>query len=133
MSRTKPSYRVVAPDRYLRTAPADGPVTVSLRGRPVARSDRAVALLEGDRPAVWYLPKDDVAPAGLVRSERTYACRWKGDATYFHVRLDGARVDDGAWEYADPPVGLEALADRVAFDATAFDVAPGRPAGDASD
>ena len=118
----KPSYRVVAPDRYLRTAPAPARVTVSLGGRAVAASDAALELLEGERPAVYYLPRADLVGASLARSERGYACRWKGDATFFHVSVDGRTVEDGAWEYAEPPEDLAALAGRVAFDAEAFEV-----------
>ena len=133
VSESKSSYRVVAPDRYLRAVPAEGPVTVSLRGRPVARSESALELLEGDRPGVHYLPRADVAPAGLVRSERSYACRWKGDATYFHVHVGDRRVEDGAWEYAAPPAELAELAGHVAFDASRFDVEPVRVPEEASD
>lgn len=119
----KPSYRVVAPDRYLAVAPAPGRVSVALDGAPVASSARALALTEGERPAAYYLPAEDVAPgAALERSERRYACRWKGDATYFHVRVGERLVDDGAWEYAEPPADLAPLAGHVAFDPEAFDV-----------
>ena len=115
------SYRVVAPDRYLRCLPADGTVTVALDGRAVARSDAAVELLEGDRPGVLYLPRADVV-AALEDSELAFACRWKGEAVHFHVRAGDRRVEDGAWSYPEPPEDLAALAGLVAFDAEAFEI-----------
>lgn len=127
-SRRKSGYRVVAPDRYLRALPAEGPVTVTRDGRTVARTEDAIELVEGDRPGVYYLPRADVA-AELLPSGRVFACRWKGEASHFHVRVGDARIENGAWEYADPPPDAAALAGRVAFDADAFEIDVGTGSG----
>ncbi len=119
---SKPGYRVVAPDRFVRTEPAPGRVTVSFGGTALLSSDRALALHEGERPVAWYLPAEAARGLELVPSGRTYACRWKGEASYFHVLAGDARIEDGAWSYADPPADLAALAGHLSFDAQAFEV-----------
>ena len=130
MKRSK-GYRVVAPDRYLRVLDEPVSVVVSLDGERIARSTRARRLVEGDRPPVIYVPREDVDTARLVPSERTYRCRWKGDAAYFHVDVRDRTLENVVWSYPDAPDALAALRDLIAFDAAVFELAVDEPAGDA--
>ena len=114
-------YRVVAPDRYLRVSDEPGTVTVRHGDALVARSARAVRLVEGERPDVHYLPLEDIGPdASLLPSSREFRCRWKGDATWYHVDLHGRILENAAWRYAQAPEALAALRERVAFDRERF-------------
>ena len=122
MSTSTKSYRVVAPDRYLRLLEGEVSVTVYLGEERFARSDRAVRLAEGDREEVLYLPLADIDASRLVPSRRRFRCRWKGDATYYHVDLRDRTIEDVAWSYREAPDAIAALRDRVAFDPAAFDV-----------
>ena len=118
----KKSYRVITPDRYLRVREEPARVTVHAGEDVVARSARAVWLKEGERPEVLYLPREDVAPHRLVSSDKTFDCRWKGRARYFHVDLVDRTLEDVVWGYPDAPDGIAALRERVAFDTSAFAV-----------
>lgn len=121
MKRSK-GYRVVAPDRYLRVLDEPVSVVVSRDGEVFARSGRAVRLLEGDRAAVLYVPREDVDLSRLVPSARVYACRWKGDAVHFHVDLRDRTLENVVWGYPDAPASVAALRERLAFDPAAFDI-----------
>lgn len=117
------SYRVVVPDRFLSTQHIDGTVTISCEGDQVASSDRAIALLEGDRSAVVYLPISDMKSVRLLESDRQFQCRWKGKSRYYHVELaTGKVVHDGAWGYPDAPNDVALLRDRISFETSFFDV-----------
>jgi uncharacterized protein (DUF427 family) len=62
-----------------------------------------------------YFPRDSVT-AELVPSATEYTCPWKGDAVYFHVEVDGERLEDGAWSYPEPKDAAREIAGRIAFD-----------------
>lgn len=132
-------YSVIAADRYLTVDEAPVSVTVKRGDTLVARSDGAVRLSEGDRERVAYLPLGDVdivdghahpgaathessvggvSAARLLPSTLRYHCRWKGDATYYHVELNGERLENAAWGYPDAPESVSALRDKVAFNAS---------------
>lgn len=89
----------------------DGEVRVVHAGRVVARTTRAVRVLETSQPPAFYLPPDDVDLTRLTRAAGRSWCEWKGPATYW--ALDG--VPDVAWSYEAPTPGFEAIRDHVAF------------------
>lgn len=91
-------------------------VRVELAGLELARSDRALRVLETSHPPTIYIPPDDVRPELLVRSEaRPTWCEFKGAATYLDATLPDRTVHAVAWSYGEPTAGYEALRDHVAF------------------
>ncbi len=72
-------------------------VRVSLDGRLLAESRRAVALFESSLPPRWYLPREDVL-AELEPSDTVTRCPYKGTAGYYSI--PGAK--DLIWCYAEP-------------------------------
>jgi uncharacterized protein (DUF427 family) len=81
----------------------------------VARTHRAVLVLETAHPPSFYLPWADVARHLLVQAPGGSTCEWKGPARYWSL-VDGPRSVPGvAWSYPQPFAGAEALADCVAF------------------
>ncbi len=62
-----------------------------------------------------YFPVSSVNKAYLVASEHHTVCGWKGQASYFHVEVDGQRNDNAAWYYAAPENAAASIAGRVAF------------------
>lgn len=98
-------------DRKISLAPAETPVTVTVAGREVARSDRAVVLDEEGYAPVRYIPRSDVRMDLLSPSGTRTHCPYKGDATYF--AMDGRDV---AWSYEDPKPGVGGIAGHLAFD-----------------
>lgn len=69
----------------------------------------------------WYFPPSTLVESMFTRSEKTYQCSWKGEATYWDVGRDDDTLADGAWSFPDPikdsfdRVGLD-FTDYVAFD-----------------
>lgn len=114
-------YRVVVPDRYLKTRFVDDQVTIHRQGHTVVSTDMAMELLEGDRAAVIYVPVADVQGARLLPSETRYRCRWKGEAIYHDVHLpDGTVLKDAAWAYPSAPDELALLRSQISFDTGLF-------------
>jgi uncharacterized protein (DUF427 family) len=79
---------------------SDRVVRVSLDGKLLAESSRALALFESNLPTRWYLPREDVV-AELEPSDTVTKCPYKGTASYYSV----AGADEGkdlVWYYPEP-------------------------------
>jgi uncharacterized protein (DUF427 family) len=96
-------------------------VEVVLGGARVARTTRALRVLETSHPPTFYLPVDDFAPGTLRPATGRSVCEWKGAATYFDV-VTGSRVASrAAWGYPDPTPGFRQLLGHVAVYPSAMD------------
>jgi uncharacterized protein (DUF427 family) len=87
----------------------------------VARTRRALCVLETSHPPSFYLPWDDVAKSLLQPAPGTSFCEWKGPARYWTLVDGDRRLSGVAWSYPQPLRGAEALAACVAFYAGALD------------
>lgn len=81
----------------------------------VARSYRAVRVLETASPPTFYLPPEDVNQDFLVAASGQSFCEWKGSASYFDVRTPEQTVAAAAWSYLEPFAEFAALAGWYAF------------------
>ena len=81
----------------------------------IARSQRALRILETGHPPSFYLPWDDVARQHLQPGSGTSICEWKGPARYWSLVRAGSRLTNVAWSYPAPLAGAEAIAECVAF------------------
>lgn len=81
----------------------------------VARTRRAVRVLETAHPPSFYLPWDDVDRTLLVAAPGGSTCEWKGPARYWSLVHGGRCLPGVAWSYPRPLAGAEALANCVAF------------------
>ncbi len=87
----------------------------------VARSRRAVCVLETAHPPSVYLPWQDVARHLLEPASGSSFCEWKGPAQYWTLVQENRRLTRGAWSYPQPLAGAEVLAECVAFYPAALD------------
>lgn len=92
---------------------------------PVARTSRAVLVLETAHPPSFYIPWADVACDLLHPSRGSSFCEWKGPASYWSL-VNGTRSLPGvAWSYPKPLAGAELIADCVAFYPTSLNCTVG--------
>jgi uncharacterized protein (DUF427 family) len=87
----------------------------------VARSCRAVLVLETAHPPSVYLPWDDVARHLLQPAAGGSFCEWKGPARYWTLVHGKRRLPRVAWSYPQPLAGAETLAECVSFYPAALD------------
>jgi uncharacterized protein (DUF427 family) len=107
-------------------APTGGRVTVRIGGTVVADSRHALTLTEGGYPPVQYIPLADVDPAVLRPSGTGTYCPYKGDASYYSVRVgSGDEVTDAIWFYSDPFPAVAQIAGHAAFYADRAEVTVG--------
>ncbi len=98
-----------------RLAPDFREIVIRWGAVELARTTRALRVLETAHPPSFYLPWDDVARQFLRPAAGSSFCEWKGPASYWTL-VDGDRVlPRVAWSYPQPLAGAEALAGCVAF------------------
>ncbi|RZL31840.1 MAG: DUF427 domain-containing protein [Rubrivivax sp.] len=107
--REHPEHRVVE-------SRVAGRMTVELGGTCLADSRDVVRLEEDGHPARFYFPRDDVQMQFLKPSSTTTTCPFKGRASYFSLRTEGAKADDAVWSYEEPYAEHVGLTGRLAFD-----------------
>lgn len=85
-------------------------VRASWHGAVLAESEDTV-VVEGNH----YFPAEAVRWDHLAGSDTHTACPWKGEASYYTVRVSGQTNPDAAWSYPDPKPAAREIKDRVAF------------------
>jgi uncharacterized protein (DUF427 family) len=90
-------------------------VVVSVAGRVIADTRRAVTLREAAYRPVQYIPLADVEISLLEPSDHTTYCPYKGECNYYSVPIGGERAVDAVWQYRDPYPAVAEITDRVAF------------------
>src|SRR5256714_9895055 len=77
---------------------------------------RSVKLLhEQDKLPVYYFPEDDVRMDLLERTDHHTRCPWKGEASYWSVRVGDRVAENAVWSYPDPIEDAPFLAGHVAL------------------
>lgn len=106
-----PGYRIL-------TKPAGARVKVTFRGEVIADTRDAIRMEEGEYPAVYYLPRQDVKMDRLGRSTHQTYCPFKGKASYFSL-ANGP--ENAVWTYEEPYDEVSVIKERLAFYADKVD------------
>jgi uncharacterized protein (DUF427 family) len=87
----------------------------------IARTRRAIRVLETSHAPNFYLPWRDVAQHLFKEASGSSVCEWKGLARYWSL-VDGERcLRSVAWSYPHPLSGAEEIADCVALYSSALE------------
>ncbi|MFT6091192.1 DUF427 domain-containing protein [Sulfitobacter sp.] len=100
---------------HIKILKADGTWTVRAGGAVLAETKDALELREGDRDAVIYIPRGDIAMAFLDKTDKTTHCPHKGDATYYSVVTKSRTLQNVAWSYEDPSDQAAEIKGYLAF------------------
>lgn len=103
------------PDHPITIEPSARRVTVMAAGKMIADSHDALILQEASYPPVYYIPRKDVAMAGLERSDHSTYCPYKGECSYYSIPSGGARAVNAVWSYEAPYAAVAAIKDHLAF------------------
>ena len=112
---TEKPVKVPGPDHPITIQSNPRRVTVSVGGRQIADTRRALTLQEASYPAVQYVPRADVDMAALSRTDHASYCPYKGDCSYFSLTDLGGRGLNAVWTYETPYPAVAAIKDHLAF------------------
>jgi uncharacterized protein (DUF427 family) len=90
-------------------------VRVMFGGETVADSRRVKLMHEQGHLPVYYFPRGDVRRDLLEATGHTTHCPFKGDASYWSVRVGESVVENAVWGYPEPIDSAPPLADYLAF------------------
>jgi uncharacterized protein (DUF427 family) len=103
------------PDHPITISAAAGRVRVRFAEHTVAESAKALSLREASYPPVLYVPRDDVDMTVLVKSAHKTNCPYKGEASYYSIKVDGRTAENAIWSYEQPSADVAEIAGHVAF------------------
>ena len=107
--------REPGPDHPITIEPNPDRVVVTVAGKTVADTRRALTLREAGYPPVAYVPLEDVDRSLLEPTDHSSYCPFKGDANYYSVPAGGERSANAVWEYRSPYPAVAEIAGHVAF------------------
>jgi uncharacterized protein (DUF427 family) len=85
-------------------------VKATWNGALIAQSDDTV-VVEGNH----YFPESAIKREYFEPSGTHTVCPWKGTASYYSLKVDGAANADAAWYYPEPKPAASQIKGRVAF------------------
>ncbi len=102
-------------DHPISITPAAARVRVRLAGHTVADTTRALSLREASYRPVLYIPREDVDMTLLERTARSSHCPYKGDASYYSIKVEGRTAENAIWSYETPRPDVAEITGYMAF------------------
>lgn len=104
------NVRLDGPKQVIVWEPFPRRVRAVLAGETVADSRGGALLHERGILPVYYLPRADLREDLLEPSDTQTTCPYKGDASYWSLRVADRVAADAVWAYPEPLPGMEHLA-----------------------
>jgi uncharacterized protein (DUF427 family) len=95
--------------------PTSRGVSVLAGDETLAETTGAMILSETGLPNRVYVPRADVPEGILTPSDTRATCPYKGESTYWNVRVGGRTIEDAAWSYEEPFDEVGRIAGHVSF------------------
>jgi uncharacterized protein (DUF427 family) len=107
----------VRPDRshHVRTEPSPRHVRAVFNNVAVADSERVLLLFEQGHLPIYYFPPEDVRMDLMEPTQKRTHCPYKGDASYWTVRVGDRTSENAAWAYLEPLPDRTDIKGHVAF------------------
>lgn len=107
--------KLPGPDHPITITPAAKRWRARFEGHVIADTDDALILKESTYPAVVYFPREDVSMEYMASTDHHTHCPYKGDASYFTLRMDSRIEENAVWSYEEPFPAMSEIAGRLAF------------------
>ncbi|MFQ5415628.1 MAG: DUF427 domain-containing protein [Myxococcota bacterium] len=114
MSRRESLYHQY-PDYRVDLEPNDRKVTVTLDGRSIAESRRTLIVRETKHAPVVYFPREDVRADRLEATDHHTFCPFKGEASYWTLRVGDRALPNSVWSYEEPFPEVSGLENYMSF------------------
>jgi uncharacterized protein (DUF427 family) len=107
--------KIPGPDHPIAITPAAERVRVTFNGMVIADSTRALALQEASYKPVFYLPREDAQMALCQRTDHSTHCPYKGDASYYTIKVGDKAAENAIWSYETPFPAMKEIEGHLAF------------------
>jgi uncharacterized protein (DUF427 family) len=102
-------------DHWIHIEESPRRVRVSFGGETIADSKHALLLRERKCLPVYYFPKPDVRMEVMHPTSHRTHCPYKGDASYWAIKVGAKAAENAAWSYVDPLASASAIKGHFAF------------------
>src|SRR3990167_6697012 len=103
-------------DYEIRFAPTAKRVRVEFNGACIADSTRALVVHETRLPPAHYFPAADVRMDLLAKTDFHTYCPFKGNASYWTLKVGDQVAENAAWAYEEPYREAEKIRGYVSLD-----------------
>jgi adenylate cyclase len=104
-----------AVDYEIRFEPCRKRVRVEFNGARVADSQRALVVHETRLAPAYYFPAEDVRMDLLAKTEFATHCPFKGNASYWTLKVGDQVAENAAWAYEEPYREAEKIRGYLSF------------------
>jgi uncharacterized protein (DUF427 family) len=84
-------------------------------GETVVDTTRAMLMLEEELSPVYYFLPEDVRMDLLARTDHATHCPYKGDASYWSLKVGGETRENAVWSYEGPYGEVAEIGGYLAF------------------
>src|SRR5688500_10967722 len=102
-------------DYELRFEPSGKRVRVEFNGATIADSGRALVLHETRLPPAYYFPAADVRTDLLAKTAHATHCPFKGNASYWTLKVGDRTAENAVWAYEEPYREAEKIRGYLSF------------------
>jgi uncharacterized protein (DUF427 family) len=120
--------KIPGPDHPITIKPTSQHVRVTFNGQIVADSKRALVLQEAAYKPVFYIPREDAQMASFERTAHSTMCPYKGDASYYTIKVGDRTTENAIWSYETPYSAVAEIAGHLAFYPDRVDAIEATPA-----
>ena len=107
--------KIPGPDHPIAIEPATDHVRVTFAGKVVADTRRALVLREAAYKPVFYIPREDAQAALLEKTTNSTHCPYKGDASYYSIKVGDRTAENAIWSYETPFPAMKEIEGHLAF------------------
>ncbi len=108
-ARKRESTWAKNPDYGIAFEPSSRRVRVVFNAETVADTTRAMLMREAGHTPVYYFPREDVRLDLIERTDHRTHCPYKGEASYFSLRVGDKVAENAAWSYEHPYPEMAAI------------------------
>lgn len=101
--------------------PAKKRIRAVFNGETIADSTGVLIMRETRLPWVYYFPREDVRSDLLTRTDHLTNCPFKGNASYWTIKVGDKESVNAAWSYEDAFDEAAPVKNYIAFDWRAID------------
>ena len=112
---TEPASASSPQDYAIRFLPSAHRIRVEFNGTRIVDSSHAIVVHETRMPPAYYFPPDEVRMDLLQKTDFQTHCPFKGNASYWNLKVGDAVAENAVWAYEDPYREAEPIRGRLSF------------------
>ncbi len=98
-----------------------GIIEVIVNNKTIAKTNKALRVIETSHPPTYYFPPEDVTMNLLNKNKNSSFCEWKGTANYVDLHLGKTKILNIGWFYNSPKRKFQPIKDYISFYASKAD------------